>query len=140
MCEHKQVMKLAWVCFLIRDIKIEMKPSPRIYQGLNLTVNASILTTSCYRAADPVHSRSSPILHRELDSQLHFVPSWLVLIIIPRLAARQTGHSLLQNIFTSLPFSFLGPQLYFLDEVLFVFGMSVTSLGSDLLTLEMSII
>lgn len=28
-------MKLAWVCFLIRDIKIEMKPSPRIYQGLN---------------------------------------------------------------------------------------------------------
>lgn len=139
MCEHKQVMKLAWVCFLIRDIKTEMKPSPRIYQGLNLTVNASILTTNCHRTADPVQSRS-PILHRELDSHLRCLPTWLVLIIILRLAARQTGHSLLQNIFTSLPFSFLGPQLYFLDEVLFVFGMSVTSLGSDLLTLEMSII
>lgn len=101
-------MKLAWICFLIRDIKIEMKPSPRIYQGLNLIVTANILTTSCHRAADPAHSRSSPTLHSELHSHPHCIPSWFLIIIL-RLAACQTGHSLTQNIFTPLPFSFLGP-------------------------------
>lgn len=101
------------------------------------------MQTSC---RPPVTEQQIPctvgpvLLHSELDSHPFCIPSCFVLIIVLSLAITHwTGHSLKQSILMSLPFSFLRPQLYFL-EVLFAFGISVTSLSSYFLTLDMPII